>query len=56
MSAGPSAKRVLDAAISVATAAPEQKGASVFAAQIPWTRITELREALDALGIEWRDK
>ncbi len=50
---GPAA-RVLDAAVGVAQAAPAKPGRYVFAAQIPWTRIHELREALDALGIEWR--
>lgn len=50
------ADRVLDAAIAVAEAAPTRRGQNVFAAQIPWIRITELREALDALGIEWRPR
>lgn len=45
---------LFDAVISVAAAAPMKKGATVFAAQIPWSRIERLRNALDAAGIEWR--
>jgi hypothetical protein len=49
------AGEVLDAAISVAQAAPKKQGTNVFATAIPWTRIHRLRLALDAMGIEWRD-
>lgn len=46
---------VLDAAVAIAAAAPAKPGSHVFASAIPWGRIHELRDALDALGIEWRD-
>lgn len=46
---------LLDAAIAVAAAAPNNPHQHVFAAKVPWTRIQRLRAALDAAGIEWRD-
>jgi hypothetical protein len=46
--------RVLDATVAVARAAPAKPGTNVHAARISWSKITELREALDAAGLEWR--
>ncbi len=48
------AGRVLDAAIAVARQAPARRGTYVSHAMIYWPAIEELRAALDALGIEWR--
>lgn len=42
------------AAIDVATAPPVKKGTTSFAASVPWTRIEALRDALEAVGIDWR--
>ena len=42
------------AAIEVATGAPLKRGTSVASAQVLWSRIEALREALDDLGIDWR--
>lgn len=46
--------RVLDAAIRIAADAPRTRGTYVSHAKIYWPHITELRAALDALGIQWR--
>lgn len=46
--------RVLDATIAVVRAAPDAPSHNAFAARIPWPKVTELRDALDAAGIEWR--
>lgn len=48
------AARTLDAAIAVAAYAPMKRGQYVTSAQIYWPLITELRDALDEMGIEWR--
>lgn len=48
------AARLMDAVIAVAAAAPARPGTNVFAAKISWRKITELRDALDAMGVEWR--
>lgn len=50
------AGRVLDAAIRVAAAAPKRRGTHVSSASIYWPYLLELREALDAMGIEWREE
>lgn len=42
------------AATMIAAGAPEKPGANVSKAQIPWSRITELRNALDLIGADWR--
>jgi hypothetical protein len=47
---------LFDAVISVAAAPPATGGRYVVAAKVPWTRITRLRAALDALHIEWRNE
>lgn len=52
----PAAGRVLDAAIAVAAAAPAKRGTYVTKAGVYWPLIDELRDALDALGIEWRHR
>jgi hypothetical protein len=46
--------RVLAAAITIARRAPQRRGSYVSHALIPWPLIEELREALDAGGVEWR--
>lgn len=46
--------RVLDATIAVARAAPDKPSHNAFAARISWTKLTELRDALDAAGLEWK--
>jgi hypothetical protein len=48
------ARRILNHAVAVAQAAPKRKGFYTFAAQIPWTTINDLRDALDAAHIKWR--
>lgn len=47
--------RVLDATIAVARSAPATPSHNAFAARISWSKVTELRDALDAAGLEWRD-
>lgn len=47
-------EEVLDAVIAVARAAPPKQHASVFAALVPWSKITTLRAELDSAGVEWR--
>lgn len=42
------------AAIEVAMAAPLKRKAHTTSAGIYWPKVTALREALDALGIDWR--
>lgn len=46
--------RLFDVVLSVAAAPPDRPGTNVWAAKVPWYRIVELREALDACGIDWR--
>lgn len=46
--------RVLDATIAVVRSAPDAPSHNAYGARIPWSKITELREALDAAGLEWR--
>jgi hypothetical protein len=41
-------------AIEVAVAAPWKQGTHSYSAQIPWNNVNNLRQALDALGIDWR--
>lgn len=48
------AGRALDATIRVAASAPKKRGQYVTYAKVYWPYIEELRDALDALGIEWR--
>ena len=48
------AGRVLDVAIMIARRAPAKQGTNVFAAQIPWALIHELRQALDDLDVPWK--
>jgi hypothetical protein len=42
------------AAIEVAIHAPLDRGVSTGSAQIYWPKIDRLRDALDAVGIDWR--
>lgn len=42
-------------AIDIAVAAPWRKGTYSHSAQIPWEDIDKLRQALDAVRIDWRD-
>jgi hypothetical protein len=48
------AGRVLDAATAIANRAPVAPGKYVTDAKIPWRLIRELRDALDAMEVEWR--
>lgn len=47
-------ERLLDATIAIARGAPAKQGTNVYSAQVPWSRIHELRDALDGAGIVWR--
>ncbi len=43
------------AAIEIAAYPPVSHDSSTtFAAKVPWRMIEELRDALDAVGVEWR--
>jgi hypothetical protein len=46
-------RRVFVAAIEVAIA-PHAKNRHTFAAKVPWKRVEELRDALEAAGIDWQ--
>ena len=48
------AARVLDVACKIAHNAPVKQGKYVSGALIYWPLIHQLRDALDALGVEWR--
>lgn len=48
------AARLLEAAIRVAAYPPSKPGTYVSKAQVYWPLIQELRDALDAYGIEWQ--
>jgi hypothetical protein len=37
-----------------ALAAPTRQGKGSYSAQVPWKLITELRAAIDVMGIDWR--
>lgn len=54
MTATSPAGRVLDVAIKIARDAPAKQGQYVSHAKVYWGDIHELRAALDALGVEWR--
>lgn len=54
MSADDPAGRVIDAARAVAAYPPRKPGQYVSKAGVYWPLIIELRDALDALGIDWR--
>lgn len=41
-------------ACEVAIRPPLERHPHTFAARVPWSLITELRERLDALGVDWR--
>jgi hypothetical protein len=43
------------AAIDVAVAPPVKKGTYSYAANVPWHLVERLRDALDAVGIDWLD-
>jgi hypothetical protein len=47
--------RLLDLAIEIAVYAPKKQGKYVHAAGISWKLIHELRDALDAVGVDWRE-
>jgi hypothetical protein len=48
------AERLLDAAVAIARNAPAGHGATVSHTLVYWPRVEELRDALDAMGVEWR--
>ena len=52
----PDAARILDTAVLIARRAPKRQGKYTYSAQIPWKLIHELRAALDAVGVEWREE
>jgi hypothetical protein len=45
---------LLDAAASIAFNAPETHGPTTTHTLVYWPTVERLREALDALGIDWR--
>jgi hypothetical protein len=45
----------LAAATEVAIAAPLRPSPNTHAALIPWSKVLDLRSALSAAGIDWRD-
>lgn len=47
-------ERLLDVVVKIAHDAPKKRGQNVSHALVYWPDIIKLREALDALGIEWR--
>jgi pyruvate-formate lyase-activating enzyme len=47
-------RAVVVTAAFAAAAPPLKRGAYVHAAQVPWSRIEALRDALDAAGIDWK--
>lgn len=51
---GDAAGRVLDVAAKIARDAPKKRGQYVSHALVYWNDINDLRDALDALGIDWR--
>ena len=46
---------VLVAAVAIARSAPAKRAEYVHAALIPWSKVENLRAALDLAGIEWAD-
>lgn len=46
--------RVLGIAMQLAAHPPVRKHEHVFEARLPWRLITELREALDEAGADWK--
>jgi hypothetical protein len=50
----PNASHLAWLAAMVAVEAPERVSANAVCASIPWETVTEIREALDAAGFDWR--
>lgn len=46
--------RILRIALQLAAYPPARKHEHVFEARVPWRLITELREALDEAGADWK--
>lgn len=49
----PPSQRIIALALQIAAAAPRKHGRYAYGANIPWRLILELREALEAAGIDW---
>jgi hypothetical protein len=48
--------RLLDVVIAIAAEPPAKPSTNAYAALVGWRKITELRDALDAVEIEWRTR
>jgi hypothetical protein len=47
--------RVMGCALRIAARPPLKHGPTTFAASVPWSMIEELRDAIDELGVDWRE-
>jgi hypothetical protein len=47
-------RRILGLALQLAAYPPARKHEHVFEARVPWRLITELRDALDEAGADWK--
>ncbi len=47
--------RILGIALQLATYPPARKHEHAYEARVPWRLITELRQALDDAGVDWRE-
>jgi hypothetical protein len=47
--------RVLGIALQLAAYPPARKHEHAYEARVPWRLITELRQALDDAGVDWRE-
>lgn len=47
-------RRVFVAAIECAISAPTKQPKATFAAKVKWSAVNELRDALEACGIDWK--
>jgi len=48
------ASQLLDVAVAIAGYAPKRQNKYTHCANVSWKLIHELRDALDAVGVEWR--
>lgn len=48
-------EEIVAAACSAVASAPDRPGQYVFAAKVPWSRLTRLRLALEDAGCPWRN-
>jgi hypothetical protein len=47
-------QEIIAVAVLIAGGAPKRQHATSYAAQVPWSRVNLLRNALDDAGIHWR--